>query len=446
MLSATLLHPEASCARQIALSEFATKVRPDMKPKNIRSALQYTLAAVVAVLSLVGSVQARSHYKILHEFRDHPAMNSNAALVADSVGNLYGTTLNSNSDQCGGSGCGVVFKLMRGTGSQWRYSVVHVFAGPPADGGQPWGGLTLDALGNLYGTTSGGGTYGKGTVFEISPQGKKWKERVLYSFGSTVGDLADPVAEVILDSEGNLFGTALFGGKGSDGWGGVFELKRSGNGWRERVLHRFNGGSDGGLPYGDLILDSAGNLYSTTWQGGKYGAGTVFELSPSSGGSWTEAVLHDFTGSDGSNPVSGVTFDAAGNLYGTAADGGNGNGIAFELAPSMGGWVFSVLHTFDRSDGSGPVAGLKFDSGGNLYGTTRYGGNGDLGVAFRLSRSGNNWTETVLHSFKGKDGAKPNGEVFVDRQGFLYGTTSEGAVGYRVHGGVGYGVVFRITQ
>src|SRR5262249_52185866 len=176
-------------------------------------------------------------------------------------------------------------------------SVLHRFKG--IDGDTPLGSLILDDAGNLYGTTQFGGVSGKGTVFELSLSGSKWKEKVLYSFGATSDDLEEPLAALTFDKGGNLYGTASSGGPNVV-QGGVFELKPSGKRWKEVVTFDFTGGADGGVPMGDLAWDAAGNLYSTAFSGGDVGSGVVFELSPSSGGSWTESVLYAFTdGEDG---------------------------------------------------------------------------------------------------------------------------------------------------
>lgn len=228
----------------------------------------------------------------------------------------------------------------------------------------------------------------------------------------------------------------------------MFELKPSGSKWNETVLYTFTGSSDGGQPAGSLVFDSGGSLYGTASSGGTSGSGVVFKLTPS-GGSWTESVLYNFAGgSDGGNPQSGVIFDAAGNSYGTTQFGGLGGGTVFELSPSHGGWTENVLYTFcsvsQCADGSQPLAGLTFDSAGNLYGTTSNGGASSEGVVYKLTQSGSSWTETVLHSLSGSDGAQPHGGVILDQQGVVYGTAKYGG-NTACDLGVGCGVVFEIT-
>jgi uncharacterized repeat protein (TIGR03803 family) len=414
--------------------------RPPRTPSNlpdiVQTAFRHIFRALLATLVLVSSTQAANKYRVMHEFFDRPASAPYAALVADSAGNLYGTASSSNSNGCGTTGCGAVFKLTRESGGKWSYSIIYRFKGP--DGSFPVASLVFDSSGNLYGTTFYGGAHGNGTVFELSPSGNEWKEKVLSSFGDSPNDLSRPGSSLTLDARGL---------GGPDSQGGVFELRRFGKQWKRTAIHVFTGGPDGGKPCGtSLVRDSAGNLYGTTAIGGQFGWGVALELTPSSGGDWTETVLYNFTGgNDGGNPASGMIFDLAGNLYGTTSYGGlrscnqdGSSGTVFQLTSSMGEWILTTLHAFDNSDGALPPGGLTLDSAGSLYGTTGHGGASDLGVAFKLSQSGGRWTESVLHSFN-ENGARPRGGLVLDQQGVVYGTTLEGGV-------LGYGVVFTITQ
>jgi len=222
-------------------------------------------------------------------------------------------------------------------------------------------------------------------VFELTPAaGGGWTERVLYSFGA---DGIWPTAGLVFDAAGNLYGTTSFGG--TVGWGTVFELTPAGGGgWTEQVLHNFLGYSDGETPYAGLIIDAVGNLYGTTSSGGTYGVGMVFELMPTAGGHWTEQVLHTFNFTDGGAPYAGLIFDVAGNLYGTAGGGGTyGDGTVFELTPTAGGgWTEKVVHSFGNgTDGIFPRADLIVDAVGNLYGTTNYGGTNNYGTVFEVT-------------------------------------------------------------
>jgi len=317
--------------------------------------------------------------------------------------------------------------------TNWQEKVLHSFNNNGTDGDQPYAGLTLDAAGNLYGTTFAGGAYNLGTVFELTPtQGGGWSETVLYSFGSYGTDGSNPIGGLIFDAAGNLYGTTNFGG--TSGWGTVFELTPTGSGgWTEMVLYSFCSQAnctDGIRSLAGLIFDAAGNLYGTTIEGGAYGNGTAFELTPTGGGGWTEQVLYSF-GTDGEFPLAGLIFDAAGNLYGTTKMGGIGYwGTAFELSPNgNGGWTETVLCSFGvGGNGNEPYAGLIFDTAGNLYGTTLAGGAYGYGTVFELTPTqGGGWSETVLHSFNPEtEGYGPTDSLIFDKNGNLYGTASEG--------------------
>lgn len=343
-------------------------------------------------------------------------------------------------------GYGTVFRLSPGAGG-WGETVLYNFCSVDgcADGTWPNAGLTLDAAGNLYGTTwDGGGASNYGTVFQLAPgAGDTWTETVLHSFDEN-GDGHYPyTVGLIFDAAGNLYGTTLRGSEHDRGT--VFKLMPGAGGtWNETVLNRF-----GDLPRGGshsqagLIFDTAGNLYGTTEAGGAYRCGTVFKLS-NTNGRWTETVLHSFKGSDGRSPYASLIFDKAGNLYGTTYKGGaHSVGAVFKITPGANGtWAETVLHSFGAGgDGFYPYANLIFDAVGNLYGTTSWGGaNGNSGTVFKLTPGAKGaWTEKVLHSFgKGEDGASPYAGLILDAAGNLYGTTSQG-------GADNSGTVFKIT-
>ncbi|MFZ0814860.1 MAG: choice-of-anchor tandem repeat GloVer-containing protein [Candidatus Sulfotelmatobacter sp.] len=321
------------------------------------------------------------------------------------------------------------------------------------DGTDPVSDLIFDKSGSLYGMTSGGGAYGDGTVFELTPKGGGgWTETVLHNFQGADGVSPGRNGGLIFDAAGNLYGLANEGG--AYGYGTVFELTPSADGWTATVLHSFSyGGTDGYLPVGSLIFDAAGNLYGTTNWGGTgqclseanlVGCGTVFELSPKAGGGWTEKVLHSFgNGTDGTFPVAGLVLDATGDLYGVTYEGGTGSclrtgyagcGIVFELLPEAGGrWAERVLHHFNLTNGGWPVGNLIFDAIGNLYGMTNGGGAYDFGTAYELMPGPKGgWDEKILHNFNqsGVSGAAPYAGLIFDSAGNLYGTTStSGAVG-----------------
>jgi uncharacterized repeat protein (TIGR03803 family) len=249
--------------------------------------------------------------------------------------------------------------------------------------------LVFDTAGNLYGTTYGGGSSNDGTVFELSPGANGWTEKVLHNFRKDGTDGVTPEAGVIIDAAGNLYGTAARGGSGL---GIVFELSPdAGGNWTEKVLHAFQHSGDGGNPAATLTLD-AGNLYGTT-EGGVTGAyGSAFMLTPQADGTWSETVLHLFS-PDGSGmnavyPSGGLILDSAGNLYGATYDGGTGTGqycgflgcgTVYQLTPAAGGtWTETILHSFmeDGKDGFDPQGNLIFGRAGNLYGITYFGGTG----------------------------------------------------------------------
>jgi uncharacterized repeat protein (TIGR03803 family) len=336
-------------------------------------------------------------------------------------------------------------------------NILHYFDLTPS-GQQPDGGLITDAAGNIYGTTLYGGIYGSGAVFKLAPKsGGGWTETVLYSFKGTI-DGDGPVGSLLMDAAGNLYGATIGGGSQQDGL--IFKLTpHAGEPWTESVIWNFHG-DDGVNPAGGLISDSAGNFYGTTTSGGglgrqyciNLGCGTAFRLSPGTGGKWTLTTLYAFQGqSDGTNPNSNLAIDKAGNLYGTTVRGGDkgtgeGYGVVFELMAGSGGWTESVLYTFTGgADGGSPYSSVLFDKSGNLYGATAVGGtgtacNGACGAVFELSpASGGQWTENVIHSFDLTDGETPEGNLIFDGADNLYGTTYSGGTN-------AFGTVFRLTR
>lgn len=325
-----------------------------------------------------------------------------SSLVIDPAGNLYGTASEGGNLNYCENGCGVVFELSPGAHG-WNYKVLHRFEGK--EGAVPEAGLTIDPSGNLYGTTTlGGGKWGRGIVFELTPRaGGKWTEKLLYSFchDYTCTDGAYPESQLVFDTAGNLYGTTNGGGL-CFSCGTVFQLTPGTNGrWVHKILHSFGKDKDGNRPVAGVNFDAAGNLYGTTYDGGVYepgchseGCGTAFKLTPSANGKWTERVLHSFGhGTDGGSLVAGVVLDTAGNLYGTTEEGGNysscefGCGTVFKLTPTTDGkWNETLLHSFNGQDGNYPYAGLVLDAIGNLYGTTCCGGDDDAGgVVFEIA-------------------------------------------------------------
>jgi uncharacterized repeat protein (TIGR03803 family) len=334
-------------------------------------------------------------------------------LIMDSSGNLYGTTR-----QAGAYGDGTVFRLAPGSG---KLTALASFNG--TDGANPYGGLIMDGSGNLYGTTYGGGAHGDGTVFELAAGSSTIT--TLASFEGTDG--AHPFAALVMDSSGNLYGTTYAGGASNDGT--VFELAH-GSGAITRLASFTR--TDGIGLYAGLVMDGSGNLYGTAVYGGAYGDGTVFELPA---GSRTITTLASFNGIDGDGPYGGLIMDKSGNLFGTAVLGGElgGEGTVFELP--AGTRTITTLASFNGTDGNGPYAGLLMDKSGNLYGTAAYGGDSRDGTVFELPAGSG--TITTLVSFDGTDGTNPQAGLILGSHGNLYGTTVSG-------GAFGGGTVFEL--
>jgi uncharacterized repeat protein (TIGR03803 family) len=412
-----------------------------MRIKDLSIGLAVALAIFARSTVMTGTV-AIAQEKALHNFNLQDGVNPAACVIFDAAGNLYGITSSGGSHNYG-----IVFELSPKAGGGWGEKVLHNFNNNGKDGFDPVG-LTFDNAGNLWGTTYGGGVYSRGTVFELTPQaGGNWVEKIAHNFGKGM-DGSTPYAGLIFDAVGKFYGTTVAGGV--YGVGTVFELSpRAGGGWGEKVLYNFrSNGTDGNGPLASLVFDASGNLYGTTFSGGTSDGGTAFELTPAARGEWTEQVLHSFGNStDGINPIGALVLDAAGNLYGAANWGGtNGDGMVFELSLVAGNWEETVVHEFGGADGASPeYTALVFDAAGNLYGTTASGGTSTncsegCGTVFELMpASGGSWTESVLHSFDGSDGSTPYFNLTFDAGGNLYGVTFDGGV-------YGNGTVFEIKH
>lgn len=425
---------------------------------------------VMLLNGLLSSMLRAQDFQVIHTFTGlGDGLLPMAGLTVDRSGNLYGTAWG------GVDGNGTVFRMKRSEAG-WIFDVIHAFKGSPGDGAAPAGRVIFGPDGALYGTTSQGGIVGScvpqgeesgcGTVYRLRPHATicaavscPWTEDVLYIFQGGLDGLF-PYGEVTFDSRGSIYGTTSSGGDVSSpqqtclqrwdgGCGTVYELSPAGAGWTHRVLYRFQGTLDnyidGAAPLSGVTLDSAGNLFGTTPSGGEgvdigqfnYGYGVVYELSPGPSG-WTETVIHLFTNdSDGSNPIGGLIFDASGNLLGTAVHPGtNGGGTAFGLTNANGQWNLNWLTDFGSSSSA---AALTVDTSGNLYGTTVYGGVYGQGTVFKLIPSSGGWTYQDLHDFSGADGANPSSTVALDAHGNLFGTAEWG-------GGDGLGVVWEIAD
>ena len=321
-------------------------------------------------------------------------------------------------------------------------NVIYSFAGDE-DGEYADTDLETDSAGNIYGTTVLGGDFGGGTVFQLTPTPNGWVHTVLYSFTGGA-DGGEPYKGVTLDREGNLYGTAVTGGSGSceGGCGVVYKLTNSGGTWTQSVIHAFTGGDDGSGPGARVTVDQSGNVYGMTPTGGASGLGTIYKIHQVANGTWTFRVIHTFTGgSDGGSGSAGRMILRDGHLYGAATTGGAyGSGVVFELTPrGVGDWHFRTIYSFQgQPDGSFPYGALLFDRSGSVYGTTYYGGANGIGAVYKLSpRLIGEWDENVIYSFQnGSDGNSPISNLVFDTVGNLYGTTSEG--------GLGSGTIFKL--
>jgi uncharacterized repeat protein (TIGR03803 family) len=333
----------------------------------------------------------------------------------------------------GSSGVGVVFRV----NTSGEETVLHEFSGG-TDGANPEGHLVMDKNGNFYGTTNAGGVSNAGTVFKVT---RKGVETVLYSFTGKP-DGANPVAGLAIDKAGNLYGTTTAGG--ASGNGTVFKLAIptvAGAEWTEDVLYSFGTGTDGTIPIGGVTFDASGNLYGTTSAGGSSGYGTVFQLTPSTH-SWTENILHNFAlGSDGGVPYAGLVL-YGGNFYGATTEGGaggqSGGGTIFELKKVSGAWTFSELYGLSGWGISGSYRNLLVVSG-KIYATTHCDGQNNAGTVYELSPSGGVWSYDPLYVFTGgSDGLYSISNLVADKEGNLYGVTLYG-------GADGSGVAFKVT-
>jgi uncharacterized repeat protein (TIGR03803 family) len=405
-------------------------------------------------------VAARASESVLYGFHGQKdGAYPQSPLIAGPMGSFYGmTSYGGNQHQCvyySHNGCGTVFQLTpAGRGRTWTETVLYRFAGGN-DGYFPLTGLTVDRSGNLYGATTG--TYSDclgsgvcGTIFQLSLHGGAWTHAVLHRFTGGA-DGGAPFSGVVLDGQGNLYGTTCRGGP--TGVGTLFKLKRPDdqNGhWTETVLSGFAAG--GNCPSYGLVFDKAGDLFGTTVFGGASDLGTVFELQAPTmpGAQWKESVLYSF-GQNTCYPQTNLTFDQKGNLYGTASGCPYQPPIVFQLAPpAVRGamWTEAVLHTFTNgSDGGTPDSGVVFDKSGDLFGATENGGVHNRGVIFQLKPRAGTWRENVLYNFLDQsDGGIPGAGPIFGANGALYGTTTAGGHGcYVQRQFLGCGTFFKIV-
>jgi len=429
------------------------------------------MLGVLASTALLGSwPHAHSHESIIYRFQaGFDAFGPRAGLISDRAGDLYGTTF----DGGGPAGAGTVYRLAPPSvsGGAWTETILHRFSYHSiSEGLSPWGGLAMDASGNLYGTAWLGGTCGScGLVFELSPRSRRngtWKYQIIHDFLDDGVDGINPRADLTIDSAGDLFGTTASGGTGGcvGGCGTVFELVPSNGQWAETIVHSFPAHGSGfeasGGTGGGVVLDGAGHVYGTTYEDGG-GLGSVFELVHVRAG-WKYRDIYAFADfADGVDPTAGVTFDAAGSLYGTTSSGGtqgcygSGCGTVFRLTPQPDGtWAHTVLYAFRGiGDGGTPAAGVIAGTTGSIYGTTQLWGTGagcsgsGCGVAFRLTSTGagGSFRQAVLHTFRnGGDGYVPYGELIFGVDGRIYGATQFGGKA-TCSSGFGCGTAFALT-
>jgi uncharacterized repeat protein (TIGR03803 family) len=396
--------------------------------KTVLTLAAISMASNLMVLNLA-SAQVTEH--VLHTFTSQATGFPSSGLTSDSAGHLYGLT--------GGS----VYELAPNSSGGWTY---HLLAFVPGGRGDfAAGRLAIDAAGHLYGSTWQGGSSGCGFVFEVSPpsSGTVWTVTNIHQFTCTDG--AGAGFSMVFDAAGNLYGGTHNGG--ANDYGVVFRLTPGAGGWTYTILHSFTN-AEGNGPQTGVIFNKYGHLF-----GGN--ESNIYELSPNFDGSWTESTAFAFTDATGDNPLGDLTFDAAGNLYGTNQAGGLlHSGAAFMLSPSAGGWDATVLHSFssaDHNDGYYPESALTFDAAGNLYGTTTNGGGtNDGGIVYELSPSASGeWTETILHRFGAlgsPGGTAPENALYLDAAGNLYGMTATGGDPSCYTPAGGCGTIFKIVR
>jgi uncharacterized repeat protein (TIGR03803 family) len=428
------------------------------------------LTTVLFLITLLTATLASAATEtVLYSFQGGSDGAVPQGVVMDKSGNLYGTTERGGKGgniNCFGNGCGFIYELSPASGGGWTKTDLYSFTGKK-DGGVPVGNLAIDAKGNLYGVTEQGGTgdcssvlgAGCGVVFRLSPNSKGgWDYAVIHDFDQNIAsdDGSYPNAGVVFDQSGNLYGTTTFGGSFVCDCGVVYQLAPAQNGqWTENVLYLFEGISQGGtdvsFPDSDVFVDSAGRVFGTGTGGGDVncndGCGGVFELLPQSDGTYTEQVLHIFTGgTDGFDPEGGVLEDSKGNIFGTTELGGGstgcrssfGCGTVFELQPSGGSYQESVIFVFNGKNGYEPTADLIIDGQGNLYGTAQNGGTTGNGVAFELSNTSGQW-QPKRFNFSGADGSGPDAVLSNEGRARVFSTTAFG-------GTAGQGTVFEIVR
>jgi uncharacterized repeat protein (TIGR03803 family) len=367
----------------------------------------------------------------------------NGPLVADTAGNLYGTTFYGGDANCQFL-CGTVFELSPDGHRGWTETVLYRFTGG-TDGQNPYAGLILDTQGNLFGTTLGAGAGDCvpkcGSAFELSPGAKGWTFTLLHAFeGGKDGGVV--VGGLTSDPNGNLYGTTE--SFGPAGYGTVFRFSRSGKAWAFKTVHAFGLDQYGAAPQGPVVVDTAGIIYGATVGGGAYSSGVVYSLTQNAKGHWTEKVLHSFPGGKApGNPIDGLSSDSTGSLYGIATNLADRRPLIYQLSRnSKGKWTETTIYNFHYFDDPG-VGNVFINQAGSAFG---FGGavRDSDGSIYELSRSGHLWTWTLLYNFQGfSGGINPAGSPIVDGNGNIYGVTDQGGSGCTRNAGCG--TVFEFT-
>jgi uncharacterized repeat protein (TIGR03803 family) len=388
------------------------------------------ILSLLLVLTLVTLGAQAQNFQVIHTFTGPDGAIPRAGVTVDRGGKLYGTTFAGHE----GSGWGGVYQ-MRQHNSAWIFATLQIFDG------QPLARVVIGPNSTLYGSSpSNLVSYHNGYLFNLSPPLNvcttvmcNWNPTVLYGFSGGSDGATPKGAVLVFDHAGNMYGTTSAGGSGN---GVVYQLTPAGV---QTPIYTFRGSPDGAIPYAGVIFDSAGNLYGTTTAGGASGNGAVYKLSPNGSG-YSEQVIYSFTGgNDGSNAIGGLVLDNAGNLFGTTANGGSGGGgTVFELSPNGNSYNYSLLYSFAGAANCGPWAELSFDSAGNLYGTTLCDGATGNGNIFKLTAS-TGFSYSSVHDFSGgNDGKRPISNVALDSAGDMFGTTQVGGADTQ-------GVVWEIT-
>ena len=438
--------------------------------KNAVSATCLLVSAATVAFAAVGATataQAAGTVKVLAQGNANLGSVFYGGVLIETNGKVYATATDGAT-----SGNGSVLQLMPPAAGKtvWTETVIHRFAGFPSDGQNTQAALIKDKAGALYGTTTGGGANNQGVVFKLIPPAagqKVWKETILYNFGAKAHDASQSRAPLVADAKGNLYGLTIYGGAStrcSTGCGTVFKLTPPAAGktvWTETVIHSFGtGANDGQLPeLGGLILNAQGEVFGTTGNGGKFGSGIAFKLTPPAAGktAWTETILTNFGGGAGGNvggATGGLVFDKTGALYGALTGGGTGFGSVYKLTPpasGKGAWKQAELYAFKTFDDCNhPQASLIVDRAGTLWGTAQYGGKTPpasrvaAGCVFSVKPSGASSKETIVYTFTGPSGgvplqgSMPYAALAADAKGNLFGTTISG-------GAHSLGTVFELT-